>query len=92
MFTAREWLKTLGVILILLPAFFPVLIARALNENKKVSWKVWCIQFFYSFACIYGFLDWLNGWTPDQIEKPVIYTEPSELQCDGGFFATKNRC
>ena len=92
MFTTKEWLKTLGVLWILLPAFFPVVIAKALNENRKVTWQVWCIQFIYSSAGIYGFLDWLNGWTPDPIDEPVIYTEPSELQCDPRFYASANGC
>jgi hypothetical protein len=92
MSTTKEWLKTFGVILVLLPAFFPLLVARALNDNKKVPWQVWCVQFIYSSACIYGILDWLNGWTPDPVIEPITYTEPSELQCDPRFIPTGNGC
>jgi hypothetical protein len=41
---------------------------------------------------LYGFLDWLNGWTPDPVISPDTYIEPSGLECDSGFYATANSC
>jgi hypothetical protein len=84
-------LKAIGT-LFLFPIFFPLFLARLFGETSKVSWKVWFVQILYAGCCLYGFLDWLNGWTPDPVISPDTYTEPSGLECDSGFYATANSC
>jgi hypothetical protein len=83
--------KTLGIWLAC-PLIFPILLTKFFGESGKISWKIWCLQLIYLGCCIYGFLDWLNGWTPDLVVPPIKYSEPSELACDSGFYASANSC
>jgi hypothetical protein len=92
MATQREWSKAIVQILFVFPILLPILIARFLTDGKRASWKIWLIQILYSASLLFGFLDWLNGWTPDPVSKPAIYGEPSELNCDPRFYSTANGC
>jgi hypothetical protein len=84
-------LKAIGT-LFLFPIFLPLYLAKFLGDTSKVSWKIWSIQVLWICLGLYGFLDWLNGWTPDPVISPDTYIEPSGLECDSGFYATANSC
>jgi hypothetical protein len=75
-----------------LPLIFPVLLGNIFSDTGRASWKIWLIQVAYLICCLYGFLDWLNGWTPDPVVPPEIYIEPSDAGCDSGFYASANGC
>jgi hypothetical protein len=86
-----KWTKAIGIWLSF-PVLFPIFLSKFLGDNEKISWKIWCIQIVYAGFCIYGFLDWAYGWTPDPIAPPVTYVEPNEFGCDSGFYASVNAC